>query len=358
MRKVSIKDVAEFAGVSTATVSHVINETRFVSEETKRKVIQAIEELGYFPSAAARGLASRKSKIVGVVFSDISNPFFTSVFKGIESLLTEQGYELTLANTGEVNATQELVLNTMFSRQIDGLIIAPTGQDSRMLDLIISSKIPVVMLDRGGPFQDISLVKLDNEKAAFDATAHLIADGHQKVGLVLGLSAVDTTSARLEGYKQALEVHEIPFRENYVIGGQSRARGGYQSACSLMEQDDPPSALFATNNLMTLGALHAFRDLGLRVPKDVGLVGFDDHDWADIFTPPLTVIRQPTFDMGLEAAKKLVVRMKTEQEDPQVEVMTQSGELIVRGSCSEQCSLKFYQSLQAGLAKGGALAQS
>lgn len=338
MNKVSIKDVAEHAGVSTATVSHVINETRFVSEKTKQKVTQAIEELGYFPSAVARGLASRKSKIVGIVFSDISNPFFTSVYKGIESFLTEQGYELTLANTGEVKATQEVVLNTMFSRQVDGLIISPTGEESPMLSRIISSHIPVILIDRGGPFSDISMVRLDNVKAAYEATAHLIADGHRKIGLVLGLSSVDTTSARLEGYKNALKAHQIPFEERYVVGGESRTRGGNRSTCALLKLPDPPTAIFTTNNLMTLGALHAIRELGLNIPKDIGLIGFDDHDWADIFTPPITVVRQPTFEMGVEAAKLLVVRMKAKQGDIQKETMIFNGELVIRCSCSEHCA--------------------
>jgi DNA-binding LacI/PurR family transcriptional regulator len=348
MKKVSIKDVAKHAGVSTATVSHVINKTRFVSEETKQKVNLAIEELGYFPSAIARGLASRKSKIVGIVFSDISNPFFTSVYKGIESLLSEKGYEITLANTGEVSAIQETVLNTMFSRQVDGLIISPTGEESPMLNRIISSNIPVIMIDRGGPFPPTSMVRLDNVQAAYDATTHLIEDGHNKIGLILGLDSVDTTSARLDGYKKALEANQIPFRERFVVGGQSNSSGGHQSTHTLLSQSDPPSAVFSTNNLMTLGALHAIRHLGLRIPKDIGLIGFDDHDWADIFTPPITVIRQPTFAMGLEAAKLLAVRMAN-RGDIQKETMIFKGELIIRCSCSEHCDSIFYKNKTSGL---------
>lgn len=346
INKPSINDVAKLAGVSTATVSHVVNDTRFVSAKTKLKVLEAIDSLGYFPSAVARGLASNKSKIVGIVFSDISNPFFTSVYKGIESFLVEQGYELTLANTSEVDATQEIVLNTMFSRQIDGLIIAPTGQGSPMLERIISSDIAVVMIDRGMPSHDVSIVRLDNERASFEATAHLIEDGHSKIGLILGLSAVDTTKARLRGYKKALDVYNIPLNQAYIIGGQSRKKGGYQSTCSLMNLPDPPTAIFSTNNLMTLGTLHAFRDLGLQVPTDVGLIGFDDHDWADIFIPPLTVVSQPTFEMGVEAAKMLTQMMKGDKEDDLLELKVLKGKLITRGSCSEHCAERFMKNLK------------
>lgn len=351
MKKVSINDVAEYAGVSTATVSHVINETRFVSENTKSKVLNAIAELGYVPSSVARGLASQRTKIVGVVFSDISNPFFTSVFKGIDHWLTDQGYELTLANTGEVGATQEVVLSAMLSRQIDGLIITPTGTESPMLERIILANIPVVMLDRGAPFRDISLVRLNNHQAAFEATSHLIEDGHRKIGIIAGLSAVDTTTARLAGYRQALESHRIPFNQHYVADGQSRIRGGYQAVTTMLDLDDPPTAFFVTNNLMTLGALHAFRDHDISAPFDVGVIGFDDHDWADIFTPPLTVVRQPTFEMGVQAAKLLGARMKCRQSEHPAETEILEGELIVRGSCSTQCSQQFFEALRSDRAE-------
>jgi DNA-binding LacI/PurR family transcriptional regulator len=157
---------------------------------------------------------------------------------------------------------------------------------------------------------------------------------------------VDTTTERLDGYRRALEAHNISFNEKFVVKGQSRIRGGYHGITSLMELDDSPTAIFSTNNLMTLGALHAFRDLGLSVPGDVGLIGFDDHDWADIFTPPLTVVRQPTFEMGVEAARLLAVRMKSEQKSVSEEIKILDGELVVRGSCSKKCLLDFNKAFQ------------
>ena len=357
MNKPSIKKVADFAGVSTATVSHVINGTRFVSDETKEKVNRAIETLGYIPSSIARGLASQKSKIIGVVFSDISNPFFTSVFRGIESLLTEQGYELSLANTREEPATQESVLNTMFSRQIEGLIIAPTGLESPMLEMMIASNIPIVMIDRGGPVKNCSIVNVDNEEAVFAATSHLFEDGHRKIGLIQGLPAVDTTKYRFKGYVKALNYFQLPFKDDYVTNGDSCMEGGYQSAYKLMTQEDPPTAVFTTNNLMTLGALHAFRDLGLQVPKDVGLIGFDDHEWADIFTPPISVIRQPTYKMGMEATRMLLAKMKGEKPCLLEEELTLKAELIIRGSCSEKCNFQYQKTIQLAREHGAFLGE-
>lgn len=342
-QKPSIMDVARIAGVSTATVSHVINGTRYVSEETTKKVKDAIDYLEYLPSAAARGLAGKSSKIIGIVFSDISNPFFTSLYMGLESVLTAEGYELVLANTGELDANQEKVLRTMLSRQIDGLIIAPTGRESMMLDHLIHVGIPVVLIDRDAPVDNVSLVDLDNASAASKATSHLIADGHQKIGIILGLPEVNTTKKRLEGYQRALQESNIPFRPEYVIDGQSKIEGGYQGVKRLMALSDPPTAIFSINNLMTSGALHAFRELGLNCPKDVGLVGFDDHDWGNIFTPPLTVVRQPTYEMGVRAAKMLINNTKKLH----VSHERLEGELVVRGSCSENCQQLFLESIHA-----------
>lgn len=356
MQKPSIKDVAEYAGVSTATVSHVINKTRFVSDSTTKKVRDAIKALGYIPSAAARGLASKQSRIIGVVFSDISNPFFTSVYKGIEFELSKHGYELTLANTGEQDEIQEMVLNTMLSREVDGLILAPTGKESKGINQIAQMNIPIVMLDRRGPYHNIPLVSLDNVGAAYEATSHLIEDGHSKIGIVVGLADVDTTKFRLEGFCSALEDHNLVCEQLYIRDGNSRIEGGYRAVEDLYRLPDPPTALFITNNLMTLGALHAIRDLGLKCPEDVGIIGFDDHDWADIFLPPLTVIRQPTFRMGAMAASMLIEMLSGERKQDVINknIETFSGELIVRGSCSTNCHNHYfnnYENLES--VKGG-----
>jgi DNA-binding LacI/PurR family transcriptional regulator len=340
-QKSSINDVAKSAGVSIATVSHVINGTRFVSDETAQRVKKEISNLNYMPSAIARGLASKESKIIGAVFSDISNPFFTSVYKGLECILTAQGYEVILANTGELSINQEIVLRTMFSRQIDGLIIAPTGGNSELLHQIIRMGIPVVMIDRSAPVKNVSLVELDNVSASYLATAHLIEDGHKKIGIVLGLPDVSTTTTRLEGYSIALNEFQIPHNPEFVAEGQSSMETGYRSVRSLMELSDPPTAIFTMNNMMTAGALHAFRDLGLRCPIDVGLVGFDDHDWGDIFTPPLTVIRQPTYEMGIRAAKILINNMKNGRKTH----VRLDGELVIRGSCSVDCQKHFLENI-------------
>ncbi|HZW02813.1 MAG TPA: LacI family DNA-binding transcriptional regulator [Anaerolineaceae bacterium] len=342
-QKPSISDVAEAAGVSIATVSHVINDTRYVSEEVTEKVKRAIAELGYMPSALARGLAGKETKIIGAVFSDIANPFFTSLYSGLESVLTAEGYEVILANTGELDSNQELTLRTMLSRQIDGLVIAPTGRKSKMLAHLIELGIPVVLIDRSAPVKNASLVDIDNVLLAYQATAHLIQDGYERIGIIMGLPDVSTTKTRLEGYQKALQEFHLPFREEYLVFGQSSIEGGYRGVKQLFALPEPPKAIFTLNNLMTSGALHAFRELGIHCPQDVGLIGFDDHDWGDILTPPLTVVRQPTFEMGLRAAKALIASLKG---TPPVHERLE-GNLIVRGSCSAKCQARYFENMPA-----------
>jgi LacI family transcriptional regulator len=332
-QKPNITDVAEVAGVSIATVSHVINGTRFVSDEVQEKVKAAINNLGYTPSSIARGLAGKETKNVGVIFSDISNPFFTELYRGLESILSPEGYHLILANTGEQDSNQEKTLQTIISRQIDGLIIAPTGRDSRMLNHLVETGVPIVLIDRDAPVDGVSKVVVDNVAAAFLATSHLLEDGKHRVGIILGLPDVSTTQTRKEGYINALKAWNIPYQEEYVINGESKIGGGYQGVKQLMQLKRPPEAILSINNLMTIGALHAFRELGLHCPIDVGLIGIDDHPWSEINTPPLTVIRQPTFEIGVRAAKILLSNTK----NPKNTFEKLECSLIIRGSCSEKC---------------------
>lgn len=332
-RKPNISDVAKAAGVSIATVSYVINGSRFVSDEAARKVHQAIKELGYIPSSLARGLANKQSKIIGVIFSDISNPFFTSLYVGLESVFSAEGYELILINTGEIHEKQELALKTMLSRQIDGLIIAPTGQKSKMLNHIVDAGTPVVLIDRQTPIKKASLIDIDNIEAARQATHHLIQDGYRRIGIVIGLPEISTSAMRLEGYKKALESCGIPYREEYVICGKSRIEGGYEAVNTLMSLQDPPEAIFTTNNLMTAGALRALRDLGLKCPSDIGIIGFDDIELGDLLTPPLTTIWQPTFEIGVRAAEVILENRK------EIRIVHERlpAKLVIRGSCSTKC---------------------
>ena len=330
----TIHHVAKKAGVSTATVSHVLNNTRYVSTETRELVLQVVRELRYYPSAVARGLATQETKTVGIIFSDIANPFFTALFKGIERELAPLGYDLILENTGEHPEKQEHSLQVLLSKQVDGIILAPTGQQSPILQLLKENGTPLVLVDRSVQGMDLPLVEVNNRQAAFAATSHLIGDGHRRIGVILGL---DTTTDRLAGYMQALEQNGLPVDESLFYRGNASLETGCSGAKALLAHAAPPTAIFTANNLMTLGALHALRELGLRCPEDVALIGFDDTDWASIFTPPLTVVQQPTGEIG-RAAASLLHKLMSDKGSAEISLrQTFPAQLIVRGSCSPAC---------------------
>lgn len=340
---VSIRDVARRAGVSIATVSHILNQTRYVSDETRKKVLDAIDELDYYPSKLARGLASNKSQAIGIVFSDIANPHFTQIFKGIEKYFYGVGYDLILSNTSEDPQIQEDVLTSLLSRSVDGLIIAPAGHPSEKLRLIKERGLPIVLVDRGDPEIDLPLVGIDNKLAAYCATCHLFADGHTRIGLVLGLKNISTTEERLAGFLQAFEEKNIDQDPSLIFWGDSSPESGYRGAMELLTTSPRPTAIFCTNNLMSLGALHAIRDVGLGCPEDVGMVGFDDHFWADVFTPPLTVIAQPTLEIGKIAAELLHDHILRDAPKATTQRINMDAKLIVRGSCSLACYSRFLE---------------
>lgn len=337
----NIRDVAALAGVSSTTVSHIINNTRFVSEETRKKVLEAIDELGYYPSKLAQGLANNNSRTIGVVFSDITNPHFTQIFKGIEYVFQNLGYDLLVSNTSENPDNQEQALKSLLAGSVNGLILALTGFPSERLPLIKKKGLPVVLVDRNEPQIGFPFVGVNNEKGAYEAVRHLFSDGHTRLGLILGLRHTTTTEERFNGFDKAHKEMGIPYNPNHVYWGDYGIEAGYRGVVELLKSDPRPTAIFCANNLMTLGALHAIRDLGLNCPEDIGLMGFDDHLWADIFNPPLTVVSQPTFEMGVKAAQilyKQIVEGVSEGIPNRINFETK---LIIRGSCSPTCRQQY-----------------
>lgn len=352
MARASSKDVAERAGVSIATVSHVINGTRFVSEETRQKVLDAIEALNYRPNAIARGLVTNSTRTVGLVVSDITNPFFTAVARGVEDGMISQRYNTIFCNTDEDPQRETEYLNLLVTQQIDGLIIAPTGVRSDPLLAMAKSGVPVVQLDRRSPDLDAPLVSVNNEDGAYQAIRYLIGLGHRRIACLMGLDAVSTQTERLSGWKRALCEANLPIDESLIVHADPRFYGissnpdgtvvpppphhpgmpsAYEVLVHLMQSANRPSAIFVASNQLTLGTLYAFRERGLRCPEDVSLISFDDHDWAPLFSPPLTVVRQPTYRLGQTAAQLLMQMIKGESIEtlPPLAV-----ELKIRASCS------------------------
>ena len=326
---VTIQEVAEEAGVSTATVSRVINKNSVVSRITELQVKKAIQKLGYKPNRSARNLRAGKVNRVGVLFADIQNPFFTSVLAGIESSLQKADYVLLLGNANENPKTEEIHLQVFQEEGVAGIILASVSNSSDEYKKIIQAGIPIVALDRSIEDFNIDSISINNVEAAEIATNHLLNLGHNNIAFIGGPEKISTARLRKEGYQRALQ--SKGFKNGKIELGNFRQDGGYHSMKRILAEDRVPSAVLVSNNLMTLGALQAIHENGLKIPKDIALVGFDDMPWATSLQPPLTVIAQPTYDMGSIAVRLLLDRIEN-PNNPVQQVILHSF-LIVRESC-------------------------
>ncbi|MGD8245560.1 MAG: LacI family DNA-binding transcriptional regulator [Anaerolineae bacterium] len=325
---VKIKDVAEKAGVSTASVSRVLSGKEHVSEEMRERVMAAVEELDYQPNLLARSLRSRQSSTVALLVSDIRNPFFTDVSRAVEDTLHEQEHALFLCNTDEDPDKELLYLDQMQAQSVAGIIYSPTRQSAdAFTDLDIS--VPTVVIDRAVRSSDVDVVLIDNVDAAYRLTEHLIENGYRRIAGLFGEASV-TGRERRQGYEQALQAYDLAPPEGQALYIPPRIEAGRATALELLTQDQPPDAIFTTNSLLTSGALMAIRELELRIPDDVGLVGFDETTWGALVEPAITIIAQPTYEIGTTAAELLLQRVENPTR-PARKVILQ-GQLVVRGS--------------------------
>jgi len=305
----TIKDVAKKAGVSVATVSYVINGTRNVAPETAARVRAAMEELSYHPNAVAQSLRTRTTHVIGAVISDISNPFFATLIRGAEDCARENGYSLLICNTSEKLENELVYLQLLSRKRVDGMIIAPTGKNDGLIKDLIERGMQIVFIDRKVEGVAAPAVLSENEEGAYQATRYLIEQGHRKIGIVLGLPHVSTTTERLHGYERALAEAGIAADPSLIVYGHSQVEGARKASVTLLDRADRPSAVFATNNLMTIGLMMAIHDLDLRCPQDVSVIGFDDFDWAAAFNPPLTTVAQDPYLIGERAVEILFANL-------------------------------------------------
>lgn len=326
---VSIKKVANKSGVSTATVSHVINGTRFVKEETKQRVIQAMDELDYVPNHSARSLRSRKTTTIGLIIPDISNYFFTSVVKGIETVLQKNGYHLIVSNSNEDINTEIEQLKLFNSQMVQGVIIASSATDYSQLEPYIKKKIPIVFIDREPNGNPHDFVSVDNKEGANNAVKYLQKIGHKRIGIITGIAALSSSQERLEGYKEAMLEKGLSLNDNLIKSGNSKFNSGFNLARELYEED--VTALFIANNLMTIGAVTFFKEQEINIPEEIALIGFDDYEWAIITDPPLSTIKQPSNEIGKKAAEILLRKINgTNTKNVKYRFPT---DIIIRESC-------------------------
>ncbi|HEX6557650.1 MAG TPA: LacI family DNA-binding transcriptional regulator [Ktedonobacteraceae bacterium] len=331
-RPATIKDVAAHAGVSVATVSAVINRNKYVSPNLAQRVQESITALGYERNSLAQSLKKQTSQTIGLIVSDITNPFFTSVVRGVENVANARGYSLILGNSDEDLKKEMSYMHLLESKRADGLIVAFTLGNHEYLRSWPAHRLPLVGIDRL-PDDDVSIdaVLIDNVAGARHAVEHLIALGHERIGIVTGIAGITTTEERLIGYQRALAAHGIPLDPALIVEGNSRIDGGERAALQLLTREAVrPTALFVTSGLMIISALQAINQLGLRCPEDIALVGFDDFEWASVMYPRLTTVSQPTYEIGQKAAQLLFERLENRDAAPQV--IRLQPQLIIRES--------------------------
>jgi len=326
----SIKDVARTAGVSTATVSRVLANHSRVKDETRKRVLGAVEQLNYRPNLIARSLRVQKSAKIGLVVSDIRNPFFTAISRAVEDSAYEQGYSVLMCNTDENPGKEELYLNVLHDENVAGIIFSPTKQFSARFKSN-SSKIPYVMIDRFVENKNVDMVLLDNVAAAYELTTHLIENGYRKLAGLFG-DASTTAPERSRGFHKALKDKGLSPVVTQIVS--PRIRQGYETTLAMLAQQEKPDAIFTSNSMLTAGAFQAIRDSKLIVPSDVALVGFDETTWGEFVDPPITLIAQPTEEIGRTATELLFQRIEEPTRSPKTVIL--KGTLIARGSSAKR----------------------
>jgi LacI family transcriptional regulator len=330
--------VAEAARVSVATVSAVVNGTAVVSPELTARIEAAIKDIGYKRNAIARSLKLGKTRTIGLTVADITNPFFTDVVSVIQEVLHRAGYAVMLCCNDEDIETQDDQIQLLLDRMVDGLIIAPAGDDANMKRILDGTSVPVVLIDRICDGVETDAVVLDNQRAVFDATTYILHLGHHRIGYISGSLDTSTGRDRLAGYHGALDAAGIAFEDELVRFGNFREADAYKAAMQLLTLPARPTAIFSANNLMVIGVMKAIRDIGLSCPEDISVACFDDFPWADVFRPQLTTVAQPVRAIGEQAAQMMLDRLAGKIENGPRRLVLQ-GRLMVRNSCRPHASL-------------------
>jgi LacI family transcriptional regulator len=330
--KATIKEVAKLAGVSTATVSNVINNTKYVSDEVKKQVYKAMSELNYVPNSLAKSLRVRESHLIGLMISDISNPFFSLVVRGIEDALAQEGYNVLLCNTDSNIDKEREYLKVLQGKRIDGIIVSSSGNSEEYFKEMWEIDLPLVFLNRCPKPLISDSISTNNFEGALLATEHLIQHNYRKIGIITGPQNISTGRDRFKGFKQAIRQHDLTLHDHFIKYGLFTMESGYELMKELMSDSSRPEAVLVSNNLMTLGAYQYIQESGIRIPEDLAIIGFDDPEWAAIAHPPLTSVRQPAYEQGAEAARLIIKKINNTAADKPQEIYF-SPSLIIRKSC-------------------------
>ncbi len=336
-----IRQIARQLNVSISTVSAVINQRGYVSDGMRTRVEKALRDMNYRPNNVARSLRLQATRMIGLIVPDLANTFYAHLMRGAESYLATLGYRLVVADSQEDWKRQQDYLLSFSGKTADGIILVPCMASDKQIESIprLIRETPLVYVDRSPLRCEVDSVLVDNSRAAQEATEYLIGLGHRRIGIVTEPLNLLNAAERLHGYRRALRSHRIPVDTGLIRRGDNTEDSGYWRGLELLKLADRPTALIACNNRMTLGVLAALRELELKCPKDISLVGFDDFDWSPYIDPPLTMVRQPAEELGATAAKVVLKRILHPDQDGFQKLLLPT-QLILRKSSAQHSKLR------------------
>jgi LacI family transcriptional regulator len=327
----TVADVARQAGVSVSTAARVLSGNGYASDETRRLVLEAAKELGYVPNQIARSLRTRRTRLIGLLIGDVENSFYSVIARHVESVAKGAGYHVVLCNSDDEPDIEREYLKLLEGMHVDALIVTPTSKNRRDLTRLLEKGIVIVQVDRRVEGLEADAIVVDNEAGAAIAVSYLIEAGHTLIGILTGELTVPTARQRLTGYERALKEHGITLRPELVRSGSFHREHVIENATGLIDAHPTPTAIFAANNILAEGVLVALGQRGLRVPRDLSIVSFDDVEWMSMVDPPLTTVQQPTRDMARGAAE-LAIRRLRDGMTGQPTTMVYRTQLVERGS--------------------------
>jgi len=334
-KRLTIRDIAKMAKVSHTTISRALNNDPRVREETRKRILKLVNKLNYRPDPRARTFVTKKSNLIGLIVSDISNPFYAELARGIEDKAHEKGYNVIFCSTDNKPERMETYVHLLMNAGVDGSIFASARLHEPVIEKLIGERFPLVLVNRKLREEAYNYVVLNNVQGAYEITEHLINLGYRKIASITGTSNLSTGLDRLKGYKQALKDHSIEFNEDYVIQGPFTRGTGYEGAKHLLSMENRPEAIFGGNDYIAMGVIDAVEELGLHIPEDIALVGFDDTEFASNQRVRLTTVSQRKYEMGNLGVQILIDYIERKETDYTHKVILEPR-LIIRESCGQK----------------------
>lgn len=325
-----IKSIAEDAQVSTATVSRVLNGSTNVSPEMQTRVLRSIDKLGYQPNLIARSLRTNKTYVLGLVIPNITNPFFTNIARAVEDVALQAGYVVTIFSSDQSITKEKRYLELMCNRMVNGALVAVCDSEKSDLSLLVQNNIPVVLIDRQLKDATFDRVMVDTNDGAYRAVEYLFKRGYRRIGMIAGPQNVSTAVDKVIGYQRAISEHNLPLEDSLLVFGDYTEKSGIELGRQIFSQPQRPDAVIISNNLMTVGCYRVIQEYGFRIPHEIAIIGFDDINWASLVTPPVTIIDQPTYELGQSAIQFLLERIAGISCEPRRKVLRTS--MLIRGS--------------------------